>query len=137
MESKSNPFSLLKAFIAMVKTQFHTIIQNIRSDNALELGSSLADIYFFSKHGIIHQTSCPHTPQQNGVVERKYKTLLETSRALLFQSKVPIRFWGDCLLTTTYIINRFPSRLLNNKSPYELLYGKVPSYSHLRTFGCL
>lgn len=99
-------------------------IQCIRSDNALELGASHAAISFFSEHGIIHQTSCPHTPQQNGVVERKHRTLLEASRALLFQSQVPIRFWGDRLLTSTYIINRLPSSLLQNKSPYELLFGK-------------
>jgi len=90
MGSKSNAFSFLKAFVAMVKTQFHVTIQNIRSDNALELGSSLAAISFFSEHVIIHQTSCPHTPQQNGMVERKHRTLLEASKALLFQSKVPI-----------------------------------------------
>ncbi|XP_019261720.1 PREDICTED: uncharacterized protein LOC109239589 [Nicotiana attenuata] len=137
MGSKSNAFPLLKAFVLMVQTQFHVTIQSIRSDNALKLGNSNVAVSFFSENGIIHQTSCPHTPQQNGVVERKHRTLLKASRALLFQSKVPIRLWGDCLLTATYIINRLPSRLLQNKSPYELLFGKTPSYSHLRTFGRL
>ncbi|XP_070022367.1 uncharacterized protein [Nicotiana sylvestris] len=72
-----------------------SISKCIRSDNALKLGASHAAISFFSEHDIIYQTSCPHTPQQNGVVERKHRTLLEASRALLFQSQVPIRFWGD------------------------------------------
>ncbi|KAK9070135.1 hypothetical protein SSX86_010535 [Deinandra increscens subsp. villosa] len=108
-----------------------------RSDNALELGSSHFMTSFFQEHGIVHQTSCVGTPQQNGVVERKHKHLLETCRALLFQSKLPLIFWGDCLLTATYLVNLFPTEVLAHKSPYEVLYGKVPSFTHLRSFGCL
>lgn len=137
MGSKNNYFPLIKAFIAMVKTQFNATIQSIRSENALELGSCTSASQFFLDLGILHQTSCPHTPQQNDVVERKHRYLLETSSALLFQSQVPIRFWGDCVLIATYLISRFPSSLLQDKSPFELLYGYPPSYSHLKTFGCL
>ncbi|XP_075086168.1 uncharacterized protein LOC142168895 [Nicotiana tabacum] len=74
MGSKSNAFSLIKAFISMVKTQFNTAIQIIRSDNAFELGSSNSSREFFVKTGIIDQTYCSHTPQQNGIVERKYSS---------------------------------------------------------------
>ena len=106
------------------------------SDNDLEFSSSEATC-FFQEKGIIHQKTCPYTPQQNGVVERKHKYLLETARALLFQSKLPMRYWGECVLTATYLINRLPTKLLQGKSPYELLYQKKPVYSHLRNFGCL
>nr|XP_009801078.1 PREDICTED: uncharacterized protein LOC104246882 [Nicotiana sylvestris] len=80
-------------------------VKTLRSDNAFELGSSAEAVSFFSSQGIIHQTSCPYTPQQNGVVERKHKHLLETAGSLLFQSKLPLKYWGECLFTATYLIN--------------------------------
>ncbi|XP_019256390.1 PREDICTED: uncharacterized protein LOC109234787 [Nicotiana attenuata] len=129
-----SPVNTISAVDNMNKDE---VMSYCQSDNALELGPTASGSIFFSEKGIQHQTSCPHTPQQNGVVERKHRHLLETARALLFQSHLPIRFWGDCVLTATYLINRFPSPLLNHKSPYELLYGSVPSYSHLKAFGCL
>ncbi|XP_070010765.1 uncharacterized protein [Nicotiana sylvestris] len=125
------------AFVLMVKTHFNLLVQTIRSDNAFELGSSAKASSFFAEFGILHQTTIPQTPQQNGVVERKHMHLLETSRALLFQSKLPIKYWGDCVLTSTYLINRFPSTVLQNLSPYHKLHGHPPTYAHLRTFGCL
>ncbi|KAL0431466.1 UNVERIFIED_CONTAM: Retrovirus-related Pol polyprotein from transposon TNT 1-94 [Sesamum radiatum] len=85
-----------------------------------------------SSLGIIHKTTCSYTPQQIGIVERKHKHLLEVARALLFQSSLPTKFWGESVLTATYIINRLPSPLLNWKSPFEMLYHKPPTYSQLK-----
>jgi len=92
---------------------------------------------FFATTGITHQTSCVETPQQNGVVERKHKHLLEVSRALLFQAALPLRFWGEYVLTATHIINRMPTKILKGKTPYEVLHGSPPAYNHLKVFGCL
>jgi len=137
LATKSNAVHLIKAFIEMAFTQFHARVQTIRSDNALELGLSKDIAAYFLSKGIIHQTSCVGTSQQNGVVERKHKHLLETSRALLFHSGLPIKFWGDCVLTATYLINRFPCKILKGLTPYQLLFGQSPSYDHLKVFSSL
>ncbi|KAL0444308.1 UNVERIFIED_CONTAM: Copia protein [Sesamum latifolium] len=87
--------------------------------------------------GIIHQSSCTYSPQQNGRVERKHRHLLNVARALLLQASLPTKFWGDSILTATFLINRTPTKLLGWKTPFETLHGYPPTYNHLRTFGSL
>ena len=92
---------------------------------------------FFKQKGTTYQHSCVYTPQQNGVVERKHRHILETARAFRFQAHLPLHFWVECVSTAIHIINRLPTPLLSRQTPFERLYGKLPSYSHLRVFGCL
>ncbi|KAL0305392.1 UNVERIFIED_CONTAM: Retrovirus-related Pol polyprotein from transposon RE1 [Sesamum radiatum] len=101
---------------------------NVLSDNRCEL-----DVC--QNNGILHHRSCVYSPQQNGVVERKHKHLLQIARALMFQSHLPSMFWTEAILIATYLINRLP--VLNWKTPYEILYGKPVNYTIIRTFGCL
>lgn len=91
----------------------------------------------FASLGIVHESSCSHTPQQNGVVKRKRRHILEVARALKFQGVVPIRFWGEYVLTAVYLINRMPTAVLQEKSPYEIFHNIKPQLDHLRIFGCL
>ncbi|RVW16413.1 Retrovirus-related Pol polyprotein from transposon RE1 [Vitis vinifera] len=92
---------------------------------------------FMSHHGILHQSSCAHTPQQNGVAERKNRHLVETARTLLLHSHVPFRFWGDAVLTACYLINRMPSSVLHDQIPHSLLFPDQPLYFlPPRVFGC-
>lgn len=108
----------------------------MRLDNALEFSYGPCQT-FFDISGILHQTSCVERPQQNGRVERKHRHLLEIARAIRFQSGLPLSFWGDCVLTAAYIINRLYSPILHNVSPHEKLFGFSPNYNNMKTFGCL
>lgn len=91
----------------------------------------------FQKFGIQHQTSCVYRPQQNARVERKHRHILKIARAFRFQAKLPLNFWGDCVLTVVHLINRWTTPVLQNKTPYEMLYEESPTYDYLKDFGCL
>ncbi|KAF5822598.1 putative RNA-directed DNA polymerase [Helianthus annuus] len=136
LKSKVEVFENLKYFYELVLTQFKKKVKMFRSDNGTEFINNQMST-FCKQKGIVHQTSCSYTPQQNGVVERKHRHLLNTARTLMFQSGLPLRFWSDCVLTAVYIINRLPSSVLSGKSPYELMFGFRPSLSYFRNFGCL
>ncbi|KAJ0558902.1 putative RNA-directed DNA polymerase [Helianthus annuus] len=136
LSNKTEVFENLKNFYELVVTQFKKRIKVFRSDNGTEFVNNQMSMFCKSK-GILHQTSCSYTPQQNGVVERKHRHLLNTARALMFQGGLPLRYWSDCVLTAVYLINRLPSSVLNGRSPFEMMFGFSPSLSHLRNFGCL
>ena len=91
MKSRTELFSVVQKFFVKICNQFHTSIRILRSDNALEcLSAHFSD--FLSSHGILHQSSCAYTPQQNGVAERKNRHLVETARTLLLHHTIPQRF---------------------------------------------
>ncbi|KAL0391906.1 UNVERIFIED_CONTAM: Retrovirus-related Pol polyprotein from transposon RE1 [Sesamum radiatum] len=136
LQHKFQVYSKLEKFFNTIKTQYDAIVKIVRTDNGSEFVNSSCNTLFQSL-GITHQRTSPYSPQQNGVVERKHKHLLAVARALLFEGSLPRRFWGECILTATYLINRLPSSLLQWKSPFEILHNKSPSFDHLRVFGCL
>lgn len=89
----------------MVNTQFDIQVKTIRIDNGTEFLSNKC-IDLITSLGIIHQRSYPYIPQQNGVIERKQRHLLEIARAIRFQSSFSKHFWAEYFLATTYLINR-------------------------------
>lgn len=132
MKNKSEVSRLVPQFLAYIQTQFSHNIRCIRTDNGAEFKLDS----FFANNGITHQLSCVET-SQNAVVERKHQHLLVVARSLMFQASLPLKFWEEAILTTTYLINRIPTPVLNNKSPYEPLFNKIPYYNNLWVFGCL
>ncbi|XP_074265296.1 uncharacterized protein LOC141587721 [Silene latifolia] len=126
----------MSGFVKFVSTQFNSTIKVIRSDNGTEFFQDQCKD-FFKNEGIVHQRSIVGRPQHNGRVERKHRHLLDIARALRLHSNLPLKFWGDCLLTATYLINKMPSSVLQWQTPYEVLFTEKPSYSDLRVFGCL
>lgn len=136
LKSKDEVYESFVSFYNLVKTQFDKAIKVVRTDNGTEFFNKRMN-FFLAQNGIVHQSSTVYTPQQNGVVERKHRHLLNVARSLMFQGGVPLRFWSEAVSTATYLINRTPSSILDGKSPFELIYGSVPNLKHLRTFGCL
>ena len=121
MKKRSEMYSIFKSFYMEIKTQFNASLHIFRSDNAREyFHTSLSQ--FFDDRGIIHQSSCPYTPQQNGVAKRKMHHLLEVTRALKFHTRVPKSYWSDAILTACHLINRIPSTVLGGQIPYTVLF---------------
>ncbi|XP_019260502.1 PREDICTED: uncharacterized protein LOC109238487 [Nicotiana attenuata] len=133
---KSEAIVAIRQFIAMVQNQFGIVIKVIRSDNGSEFFNAQCS-ELLTGLGIIHQSSCPYTPRQNGIVKRRHRYILDTARALKFQGSIPTRYWGMCVKIAVYLINMLPSSVLGGKTPYELLYHKNANIAHLRTIGCL
>ncbi|CAN1347700.1 Retrovirus-related Pol polyprotein from transposon RE2 [Linum perenne] len=133
MKHKSDTRQTLQIFCKMVHTQFNQTVRTIRSDQGMKF--QMRD--FYTQHGIEHQMSCVERQEQNGRVERKHQDILNVVRALRFQAGLPLRFWSDCILHAVHLLNRLPTALLSNLSPYQKLYNRPPSYHHLRVFGCL
>ena len=92
---------------------------------------------FCEKEGIERELTTAYTPQQNGVSERKNRTLINVVLAMLSHAKLPKVFWGEALLTANYLQNRSPTKAIDAyKTPYELWFGRQPNLSYLRVFGC-
>lgn len=131
MLEKSELKQVLLQFFAYTEKQFNKSVKMVRSDNGTEF---MVMSSYFRENGIVHQTSCVATPQQNGRVERNHRHILNVAREIMFQASMPIKFWGEAVLTAAYLINRTPSSVHKGKSPYEILFGTKPDYKQLRVF---
>ncbi|XP_010501916.1 PREDICTED: uncharacterized protein LOC104779247 [Camelina sativa] len=118
------PNRVFEAFLSFqnyVTNHYNAKIKILRSDNGGEYTSHAIKQHLIN-HDIIHKTSCPYTPQQNGVAERKNRHPMEVARSMMFHTNVPRRFWGDAVLAICYLINRIPTKILQDVSPFEVNY---------------
>ncbi|CAH9085932.1 unnamed protein product [Cuscuta europaea] len=132
---KNQVFTHFINFQKLVENFFNVKIKVFQSDGGGEFDNSVFRQHFLNS-GILFRKSCPNTPAQNGVAERKHKHLLELTRTLLIDSSIPSTFWVNALYTATFIVNRLPTPILNGDTPYQRLFNKLPDYNFLRVFGC-
>ena len=127
------PFKLLLIFINLLSCSNGFKFKALYTTNG---GEFKAFLPYLCSYGIQPHFSCPHTPQQNGVAERKYRHIAEMSLTLLAHAHMPLSFQVSAFQTVVYLINLLPSVLLNFLCPFELLYHKQPHYFDLQSFGC-
>ncbi|GJV13153.1 putative ribonuclease H-like domain-containing protein [Tanacetum coccineum] len=135
LRTKDETSAILKDFIRQIENQLNQKVKIIRCDNGTEFKNRDV-IEFCGLKGIKREYSNARTPQQNGVAERKNRTLIEAARTMLADSFLPNTFWAEAVSTACYVLNRVLVTKPHNKTPYELLTGKTPIISYIRPFGC-
>ena len=135
LRTKDETSGLLKSFLTRIENQADLKVKVIRSDNGTEFKNSDLNS-FCEEKGIERQYSAPRTPQQNGVAERRNRTLIEAARSMLADSKLPVTFWAEAVNTACYVQNRVQVVKSQGKTPYELFHKRKPLISFLKSFGC-
>ncbi|GJR33074.1 putative ribonuclease H-like domain-containing protein [Tanacetum coccineum] len=135
LRTKDETSGILKDFIRQIENQLNQKVKTIRCDNGTKF-KNRDIIEFCGSKGIKREYSNARTPQQNGVAERKNRTLIEAARTMLADSFLPNTFWAEVVSTACYVLNRVLVTKPQNKTPYELITGKIPIISYIRPFGC-
>ncbi|GJX82540.1 putative ribonuclease H-like domain-containing protein [Tanacetum coccineum] len=134
LASKDETSGILKSFITQIENLVDKKVKIIRCDNGTEFKNRVMS-EFCEKKGIKREFSVARTPQQNGVAERRNRTLIEAARTMLADSKLPTTFWAEVVNTACYVQNRVLVVKPYNKSCYELFRGITPFLSFMRPFG--
>ncbi|GKC07068.1 putative RNA-directed DNA polymerase [Tanacetum coccineum] len=132
---KDETYDILHDLIVGLENKLRRKVKTIRCDHGTEFKNKLMN-EFCAKKGIQREYSIARTPQQNGIAERKNRTLIEAARTMLADSLLPIQFWAEAVHTACYVLNRVLVTKPQMKTPYELLMGKSPNISFMKPFGC-
>ncbi|KAJ0847332.1 putative RNA-directed DNA polymerase [Helianthus annuus] len=122
------------ALFKKIENLYQRRLKRIRSDNGTEFKNNKME-EFCDERGILHEFSAPYTPQQNGVAERKNRTLIETARTMLADSKLPINFWAEAVSAACYTLNRVLTVKKFNKTCFELINNRKPNLKYLEPLG--
>jgi hypothetical protein len=131
---KSDVFDTFKKFIKKVQNEFETIIKKVRSDNGSEFKNIRID-ELCDEYGIRHQFSAEYTPQSNGLVERKNRTLINMAISMLSEYNVSHSFWAEAMNMACFYNNRLYCHQFLEKTPYEILNGRKPNIAYFYVFG--
>jgi hypothetical protein len=134
LKEKSEALKKFKAFKTLVENEIETKIKCLRSDNGGDFTSKEFDL-LCETHGIKRQLSAARTPQQNGIAERRNRTVQEAARSMLNEARLSDGYWREDVGTTIYILNRGQLKINSNKTPYELWFGRAPSVKYFKVFG--
>nr|GEY13064.1 hypothetical protein [Tanacetum cinerariifolium] len=136
LRSKDETLDFIIKFLKMIEVRLKDLIRHIRTDNGTELvNQTLRDYY--EEVGISHETSVARSPQQNRVVERHNRTLIEAPRTMLIYAQAPLFLWAEAAVIACFTQNRSIIHLRHGKTLYELLYSKLPDLSFFYVFGAL
>jgi hypothetical protein len=135
LKHKSQVLSSFKHFKNTMENHLGTSIKTLRTDCGGEYTNNEFG-HFCSQSGIIHQFTCPHTSQQNGIAERKHRHIVDMSLTLISHSSLPFQYWSHAFSTAIFLINRLPSLSRGSVSPWESLFGHSPNFSIFKSFGC-
>ncbi|GJX67787.1 retrovirus-related pol polyprotein from transposon TNT 1-94 [Tanacetum coccineum] len=136
LRSKDETPAFVINLLKQLQVGLNKTVRFVRTDNGTEfVNKELTDYY--ESVGITHEKTVPRTPQQNGIVERRNRTLVEAARTMLIFSKAPLFLWAEAVATACYTQNRSLIHTLHDKTPYELVHDKKPDLSFLRVFGAL
>ncbi|GKF00216.1 retrovirus-related pol polyprotein from transposon TNT 1-94 [Tanacetum coccineum] len=127
LKDKTEAFDQFEIFSRKIQNQLGCPIVSIRTDHGREFDNKVQFGEFCNPNSITHNFSAPSTPQSNGVVERKNRTLHEMSRTMLNEQSLRQKFWCSTINTSTYILNRILIRAIIGKTAYELLRGRKPT----------
>nr|GFC82721.1 retrovirus-related Pol polyprotein from transposon TNT 1-94 [Tanacetum cinerariifolium] len=123
-------------FLKMIQVQLNVPVRRIRTNNGPEfVNQTLRDYY--EEVGISHETSVARSPQQNGVIKRRNRTLIEAARTMLIYAQASLFLWAEAVATACFTHNRSIIHLCHGKTPYELMHGKHPDLSFFHVFGAL
>ncbi|GJY28880.1 retrovirus-related pol polyprotein from transposon TNT 1-94, partial [Tanacetum coccineum] len=127
-----------KKYILVIVNEYSrfTWVKCLRTDNGTEFVNQTLREYY-EKVGISHETYVARSPQQNGVIKRRNRMLIEASCTMLIYAKAPLFLWAEAVATACYTQNRSIVRIRHEKTPYELLHDKPPDLSFLHVFGAL
>jgi hypothetical protein len=133
LNKRSDVYQVFLNFQQLVERKFGRKIISMQTD----WGGEYEKLHgLFPKVGITHHVSCPHAHQQNGSAERKHRHIVDVGLSLLANASMPLKYWDEAFLTTTFLINLLPSKVLNFMTPVEKLLNVKPNYDSLRVFGC-
>ncbi|GKA99418.1 retrovirus-related pol polyprotein from transposon TNT 1-94 [Tanacetum coccineum] len=136
LRSKDKTTEFVIKFLRQIQVGLNKTVRYIRTDNGTEFVNQVMT-EFYEGVSISYQKSIPKTPQQNGVVERQNRTLVEAAQTMLIFSKAPMFLWAEAVATACYTQNRSLIHSRHNKTPYELVHGKKPDITFLYIFGAL